>query len=189
MWERLPCARPARTGPLEGSTFPSEDRRLPCLAGCRVRIAIVGPNCARLGTSQGSQPEFSPFSGRMRAGQMFPPSGTLASTPIVPLDSGCNGSCPHRCRPASFALGHWVQESGRVPDGTQHRCPGCPTPNPAHPPRPGVGDRHRRVFRGSLAPWKCWPGGAFWRQTGGPWHEKCRKLQLKSAAGALGVGL
>ena len=60
---------PAHTGPLEG---PTEDRDLPCSASCVVKTAIVRHHCAKLGKSQGSQPEFSPFSSRMRSGQTFP---------------------------------------------------------------------------------------------------------------------
>ena len=64
---------PARTGPLEGPNFPLEDRDLPYLASCLVKIAIVRQKCAKLCKSQGSQPKLGPFSGRMRAGQTFPP--------------------------------------------------------------------------------------------------------------------
>ena len=64
---------PARMGPLEGSNFPLEESELPCLASCPVKIAIVRQNYAKPRKSQGSQPEFSPFSSRMRAGQTFPP--------------------------------------------------------------------------------------------------------------------
>ena len=60
---------PARTGPLEGPNFSSEDGDLPCLASSLVKIAIVTQNCAKLGKYRGSEPEFSPFSSRMRAGQ------------------------------------------------------------------------------------------------------------------------
>ena len=48
-------------------TFPWEDRCLPYLASFEVKIAIVRQNSAKLGKAQGSQPEFSPFSSRMRA--------------------------------------------------------------------------------------------------------------------------
>ena len=71
-WNQCGNICPARTGPLEGPTFPSEDRDVPYLARCPVRIAPARPNCAKLGKSQGSQPEFSPSSSRMRAGQTFP---------------------------------------------------------------------------------------------------------------------
>ena len=60
---------PARTGLLEGPTFPSEDRDLPYLAGSQVRIAILRQNRAKSSKSQGSKLNFSPFSGRMRAGR------------------------------------------------------------------------------------------------------------------------
>ena len=63
---------PARTGPLEGPNFPSEDRDLPYWAGFQVKFAIGGRNCAKLGKSQGPQPKISPFGGRVRAGQTFP---------------------------------------------------------------------------------------------------------------------
>ena len=59
---------PARTGLPDGPNFPTEDRDLPRLASCLLKIAIVRQNCAKLGKSQGSQPKFSPFSSRMRAG-------------------------------------------------------------------------------------------------------------------------
>ena len=75
---------PARTGSLEGPKFPSEDRDLPYLASFQVKIVIVRQNCAKLGKSQGSQPKFSPFSGRMRAGQTVRPTLPYASIPLVP---------------------------------------------------------------------------------------------------------
>ena len=59
-------------GSPEGPHFPSEDRDLPYWASCVVRLAIPRQNWAKLGKSQGSQSEFSPFSSRMRAGQNFP---------------------------------------------------------------------------------------------------------------------
>ena len=68
---------PARTGPREGQPFPLEDRDLLCLASSQVKIATVRQKCAKLGKSQGSQPKFSPFSGRMRAGQTFPQNSSL----------------------------------------------------------------------------------------------------------------
>ena len=54
-----------------GQVFPSEGRGLPCLARFQVQVTIGRQNCARLGTSQGSQPNFGPFSSRRRAGQTF----------------------------------------------------------------------------------------------------------------------
>ena len=70
---------PARTGPPEGPNFSSEDRDLRHLAISLVTIAIVRQNCK----SQGSEPESSPFSSRMRAGQTFPlrPASVVATTP------------------------------------------------------------------------------------------------------------
>ena len=66
-------ACPARTGPLEGPNFPSENRDLPYSAGFQVKIAIVRQSCAKLGQSQsqGSYPNSSPLSSRRRAGQTF----------------------------------------------------------------------------------------------------------------------
>ena len=63
---------PARTGPLEGPIFPSEDRDFPYLASSQVKLTTVRQTCAKLGKSQGPQPTLSPFSSRMRAGQMLP---------------------------------------------------------------------------------------------------------------------
>ena len=86
---------PAWTGPLQGPNSPSEDGNLPYQASCRVRIAIVGQNGAKLGKSQGSQPESGPCSGRMRAGQTFPQSisgrdrgGTGPYVWLLPGDDG-----------------------------------------------------------------------------------------------------
>ena len=54
---------PARTGPLKGpkcSLAYLAYLDLPYLANCLVKIAIVRQNCAKLGKSQGWQPNFSP---------------------------------------------------------------------------------------------------------------------------------
>ena len=64
---------PARTGHAEGPNFPTEDRGLPYWAGCPVKIAICGADLRRTRSkSQGAHAKFSPFGGRMRAGQTFP---------------------------------------------------------------------------------------------------------------------
>ena len=68
VWEPLPCAH----GTSGGAKYPPKNRYLPYLARFQVKTAIGRQNCAKLGKSQGSQPEFSPFSSRMRAGQTFP---------------------------------------------------------------------------------------------------------------------
>ena len=42
-----------RTGPLEGPDFPLEDRAMPNVASCLVKIAIARQNCAELGSAHG----------------------------------------------------------------------------------------------------------------------------------------
>ena len=42
------------------------------MARFQAKIAIAGRNCAKLGQSQGSEPEFGPFNSRMRSGQTVP---------------------------------------------------------------------------------------------------------------------
>ena len=51
-----PCAHATPKGP----TFPLEGRSLPYLASVLIEIASLRPQCAKLGTSRGSQPKFSP---------------------------------------------------------------------------------------------------------------------------------
>ena len=73
-WERLPCAC---TEPLEGPTFPSEDRDLPSWASSQAKIAIVGQNCAKLGKSQ---PKLSPFRSHARRADIPTKLGSVSHT-------------------------------------------------------------------------------------------------------------
>ena len=70
-WRGNVC--PARTGLAEAPTVPSEDRDVPYSASGQVRIAIRKQTCAKLGKSQGPQPEIGSFSSRLRTGQTSPP--------------------------------------------------------------------------------------------------------------------
>ena len=85
---------PARTGPLEGPHFCSDDRNLPCLARFQVGIAIAGQNCATLGESQGSEPEFSPLGSRLRAGETFPPAPLQPENILVLYPRGPDTGAP-----------------------------------------------------------------------------------------------
>ena len=86
----LPC--PACTGPLEGPNSPLEDRDSPYSASFQVKIATVSQNCATLGKSEDSEPEFSPFSSRTRAGRTFPhsqPDARAQAHMLTPVTVPC----------------------------------------------------------------------------------------------------
>ena len=63
-----------------GQISPRKTETCPIWQVFRSESRFVGQICAKLGKSQGSQPEISPFGGRTRAGQTFPSEPTQHNT-------------------------------------------------------------------------------------------------------------